>query len=233
MKRATIPQLIVVDGISGSGKTTTCRWLEQELHQRHLATRAVYEADVPHPLHWWHYWDGSHHHAPDFDHVSPATYMQRSIEKWKQFIAHSSNSDDIVIIEGVLYCLAVWFFLQGDAAPQHIAAYIQQVEAIMTPVAPLLIYLRQDNLAEHTRKVWNGRGTALEQELIGNMERTRYLRRRDLRGFEGVIALWQDTQALTDALFSKHHMDKLVIEVTQADWESSYQQILNAVVRGT
>jgi hypothetical protein len=193
----------------------------------------VYEADVPHPLHWWPYWDGASYHAPDFDHVSPALYMERSLEKWRQFIAHVRASEDIVIIEGVVYCLAVWFFLQGDAAPQHIAAYIQQVEAIMTPIAPLLIYLRQDQLAEHTRKVWHSRGAALEQELIGNMERTRYLRRRSLRGFAGVIALWQDTQALTDAFFANHQLDKLAIEVTQADWESSYQQILNAVLRGT
>jgi thymidylate kinase len=233
MKRSTVTKLIVVDGLSGSGKTTTCRWLEQQLHQHHLATRAFYEADVPHPLHWWNYWDGSHHHAPDFDQVSSAIYMETSIEKWNQFIEHISISEDIVIIEGVLYCLAVWFFLQGDTAPQHIAAYIQRVEAIMTPIAPLLIYLRQDHIAEHMRKVWNSRGNAFEHELIVNMERTRYFQRRHLRGFDGVIALWKDTQALTDDLFSKHQIRKLAIEVTQGDWESYYEQIRNAVLRDT
>jgi thymidylate kinase len=231
MKRAIIPQLIVIDGISGSGKTTACRWLEQELRQRHVTTHVVYEEDVPHPLHWWQYWDGSQHQAPNFDRVSSATYIERSLERWRQFISDISNSDDVVIIEGVVYCLAVWFFLQGDTASQHITEYVQQVEAIMTPIAPLLIYLREDNLAEHTRKVWNNRGPVVEQELIENMERTRYFRHHKLRGFEGVIALLHDTQSLTDNLFAKHQIDKLAIEITQSNWEFSYQQILNAVMQ--
>jgi hypothetical protein len=64
-----------------------------------------------------------------------------------------------------------------------------------------------------------------------NMERTRYFRRRQLRGFDGVIALWQDTQALTDDLFAKHQIPKLAIEVTQGDWAAYYAQIRNAVLR--
>jgi hypothetical protein len=233
MKYSSVPQLIVVDGLSGSGKTTTCHWLEQQFQQRQLALHAVYEADVPHPLHWWHYWNGAHHQAPDFDRVSPTHYMQTSIEKWTQFIDYVRQSDEIVVVEGVLYCLAVWFFLQGDAAAQDIAAYIHQVEAIMTPVTPLLIYLRQDTIAEHTRKVWSSRGATLEHELIANMERTRYFRRRQLCGFDGVVALWQDTQALTDDLFAKHQLSKLAIEVTQGTWEAYYQHILKAVLRET
>jgi cytidylate kinase len=50
MKRATVPKLIVVDGLSGSGKTTTCRWLEQQLHQRHLETRAFYDLFAKHQI---------------------------------------------------------------------------------------------------------------------------------------------------------------------------------------
>jgi deoxyadenosine/deoxycytidine kinase len=230
MKRATVPKLIVIDGLSGSGKTTTCRWLEQQLQQRHLSTRAVYEADVPHPLHWWRYWDGTNHHAPDFDRVAPASYMESSIEKWTQFIAHIGQSDDMFIVEGVIYCLAVWFFLQADAEPVQIAAYMQRVEAIVAPIAPLLIYLRQDTIAEHTRKVWSSRGVAIEHELITHMERTPYFRRRQLHGFDGVIRLWQDTQALTDELFSRHTLPKLAIEVTGGDWASYYRQMLDAIV---
>jgi hypothetical protein len=231
MKRPTVPKLIVVDGLAGSGKTTTCRWLELQLQQRQLSTRAVYEADVPHPLHWWRYWDGEQHHPPDFDRVAPSAYMESSVERWTQFIADIGQSDDMFIVEGALYCLAVWFFLQADAEPEQIAAYVRRVEAIAAPIAPLLIYLRQDTIAEHSRKVWNSRGAALEQELIMHMERTPYFRRRQLRGFDGVIRLWQDTQTLTDDLFSRHALPKLAIEVTQGDWEAYYRQILNAVVR--
>jgi hypothetical protein len=230
MNAPSIPKLIVVDGLSGSGKTTTCRWLEQLLHQHHMTTRGIYEADVPHPLHWWDYWDGTQHHGPDFDRVSPADYITSSIEKWTQFIDHVRRSDEIVIVECPLYSLAVWMFLQGDTAPEQIAAYIDRVEAIIRPITPLLIYLHQDQIAAHTSRVWNQRDPAVKQELIGNMERTPYLRHRNLHGFDGVIALWQETQALTDQLFAKHQLNKLAIEVTQANWQAYYAQIRAAVL---
>jgi hypothetical protein len=230
MNHPSIPKLIVVDGLSASGKTTTCRWLEQLLQQYGVPTRGIYEADIPHPLHWWDYWDGARHHGPDFDRVSPADYIESSIEKWTQFVDSVRQSDEIVIVEGPLYCLAVWMFLQGDTAPQQIAEYIDRVEAIVQPIAPLLVYLRQDDVAAHTRHVWNRRDGAVKQELIANMERTPYLRHRHLRGFDGVIALWQATQALTDELFASHRLDKLAIEVTQGNWEDYYAQIRDAVI---
>ena len=124
----TIPKLILIDGISGSGKTTTCRWLEQQFRQRMIPAQAIYEEATPHRLHWWNYWDGTRHYPPDFDHVSPKTYMEISLERWRQFIAHVSVSNDFFVVEGVLYCLAVWFFLQGDTDRLDIAAYIKQVE---------------------------------------------------------------------------------------------------------
>jgi len=224
-----ISKLIIVDGIAGAGKTTTCRWLVQQLQQRALAVRAIYEADVPHPLHWWAYWDGAQHQAPDFA-VAPASSMAASLERWQQFIAQLGLTTERVIIEGPLYCLAVWFFLQADAHPQQITAYIEQVEAIIAPVAPLLIYLRQERIAEHSRRVWDSRGSAIEHELIAHLERTPYLRHRQLSGFAGAVALWQATQALTDELFAAHHVPKLAIEVTAAQWDSSYQRILAAVM---
>ena len=142
MNHPNIPKLIVVDGLSGSGKTTTCRWLEQLHHQHQVPAHGIYEADVPHPLHWWDYWDGTQHHGPDFERVSAATYIERSIERWTQFADSVRRSDEIVIVEGPLYCLAVWMFLQGNTPTQQIVTYIERVETVIWSVAPLLIYLR-------------------------------------------------------------------------------------------
>src|SRR5689334_20737779 len=52
-------RLIIADGLSGSGKSTFCQWLELQLLSNKIKARWVFEADVPHPLHWWNYWDGS------------------------------------------------------------------------------------------------------------------------------------------------------------------------------
>jgi hypothetical protein len=52
-----------------------------------------------------------------------------------------------------------------------------------------------------------------------------------LHSFAGVIALWQDTQALTDTLFATHRIAKLVLEITAGDWECYYTQVGKAVER--
>jgi hypothetical protein len=51
-------KLIVLDGLSGSGKSTFCQWLELQLRRNGRSARWLHEGDIDHPLHWWDFWDG-------------------------------------------------------------------------------------------------------------------------------------------------------------------------------
>jgi ABC-type ATPase involved in cell division len=50
--------------------------------------------------------------------------------------------------------------------------------------------------------------------------------RRKLVGLEGLIALYQDYRLMTDALFDRLTLDKLVIENSERDWARYNRQVL-------
>src|SRR5215211_1933804 len=108
-------KLILADGLSGSGKSTLCQWLELQLQRNNINAHWLFEADVPHPLHWWHYWDGNQGRPPDFDQSTAAQFIEISIQKWKAFAAILAVSDAVCITESALFLLGIGMLLQADA----------------------------------------------------------------------------------------------------------------------
>jgi hypothetical protein len=222
-------QLIIADGLSGSGKSTFCQWLDLQLRANKQQAHWIFEADVPHPLHWWNYWDGNTYRAPDFDQSTPAQFITTSVAKWKDFAAAIRASDTVYIVESSFFLLGIGMLLQADATPEELIEYGRQVQAIVQDLDPFLIYFRQRDVAVHVRKICDIRGKELEDDLTTNMERTPYFRRRDLRGIEGIVRLWSETQQITDALVPEYSIRKLTLETSGGDWEAYRQQVRSAL----
>jgi hypothetical protein len=221
--------LILADGMSGLGKSTLCQWLELQLQRNKINARWLFEADVPHPLHWWEYWDGDTSRPPDFERRTPTQHIEASVAKWRAFAAAINRSDDVWVVESALFLLGIGMLLQADASPAALIEYGLRVQTIIQDLNPLLIYFRQPDVAAHARKICSIRGIALERELIANMERTPYFKHRGLKGFAGVVQLWQETQQITDALFPQYTIRKLTIEPAADTGEYDRGQILGAL----
>jgi hypothetical protein len=220
-------RLILADGLSGSGKSTFCQWLELQLQANGHRARWIFEADVPHPLHWWNHWDGTSYRAPAFDQSTPLAFITASIAKWNDFAAMIRTSDTIYVVESALFLLGLGMLLQADAQPAELIEYGRQVHAIIQDLDPCLIYFRQTDVAAHVRKICDIRGKDFEAELTANMERTPYFRRRGLRGFAGLVRLWSEAQQITDTLVSEYTIRTLVLEASRGDWEDYRQQTRN------
>jgi hypothetical protein len=157
MRRSAPPQLetklILADGLSGSGKSTVCQWLELQLQHDKIKARWLFEADVPHPLHWWDYWNGNQYCPPDFQRGTPSQFVETSIEKWKDFVAATNRSDEVCIAESALFRLGIGMLLQADAQPAELVDYGRRVHDIIKDLNPLLIYFRQTDVAVHLQKI--------------------------------------------------------------------------------
>lgn len=220
-------KLIVIDGLSGSGKTTTAEWLTLQLQQQGIKTWYIPEYDTAHPLWWYTYWDGKDYLPPDFDNIDIETFIATSLKRWSVFVDSMHTSDRIVLAESVFFQDAAAMFLMGGAEPAHLMDYARQVQQIAQPLNPVLVYFRQNNIATALRKICAIRGKEFENELLENMERFPYLKRRKLKGLDGVTVLWRDIQKLTDALFDEYKIRKLAIEASEGDWLDYRQRILD------
>ena len=96
-------KLIVVDGLPGSGKSTTCQWLELQLQRSGIKARWLPEAEIPHPLWWYTQWDGATYLPPDFDQIPMTKFIETSLAKWIDFVALVQASEAVYIPESAFF----------------------------------------------------------------------------------------------------------------------------------
>jgi deoxyadenosine/deoxycytidine kinase len=220
-------RLIVIDGLSGSGKSTTAAWLTNFLQRQGISIAYISEIDKQHPLWWYEYWDGVNYLTPNFDKYTIEFFIQTSLSKWKDFVSSTKNNDLLIVAESVFFQDALAMFLMGNADPDHLTKYAHNVQSIVSQLQPILIYFRQANVAEALFRICSTRGPGFEQELIENMEKFPYLRQRNLKGLKGIAVLWQDIQSLTDKLFNEYDIRKLALVTSGAEWSQYRRQILD------
>jgi hypothetical protein len=219
-------RLISVDGLSGSGKSTTAQWLEVQLQRRGIRARWVCEYDVPHPLWWYDTFDGQQYIVPPWDTTTGGERIEASVRKWRAFAASAAQSDDVYVIESFPLLNTIGQLLMGDAQPGQLLAHAQEIESLIASLHPAHIYFYQTDVAAALRRILDIRGMETERELIANMERFPYLRRRNLTGFDGVVALWKDIREMSDMIFAGYTASKLSIENSAGDWPHYRAQIL-------
>jgi hypothetical protein len=219
--------LIVLDGLPGSGKTTTGQWLTSLLQGHGLNVRWLPEAEVSHPLWWYQHWNGAEYQPPDFESTPIETFIQTSLRKWKDFVDRALTNVQLHVAESLFFQNAVAMFLMGGARPAMLFEYAQDVQAIAQNLNPILIYFRHVDTATALRKICTLRGQTFEDELIHNMEQFPYLRQRGLKGLKGVTTLWSEICTITDTLYDKYTIHKLSIEISEGNWQMYHQQILD------
>jgi len=216
--------LIVIDGLPGSGKTTTAEWLTAQLQQHDIQLVYLSEYDTQHPLWWYQYWDGNNYLTPDFDNIPIGTFIQQSLSAWKGFV---NLSHQLVLAESVFFQNAVAMFLMGGATSSQLMKYARTVQEIVQVLNPVLIYFRQNDIPNALQKICTIRGREFENELVENMESFPYLKQHNLKGLDSVAMLWNDIHKLTDDIFAESKIQKLAIDVSKEDWSDYRQRILD------
>lgn len=218
--------LIVLDGLPGSGKSTTGQWLTARLQTLGRKAYWLPEAQISHPLWWYQHWNGTEYQPPDFTNTPVDTFMENSLRKWEDFTESAQATDRLLVTESVFFQNAAAMFLMGGAMAARLVEYAQAVQEITQDLHPVLIYFRQNDPSAALKEICALRGQAFEDELIRNMEQLPYLNQRGLKGLDGVAMLWSDIRAITDDLFDGYTIPKISIETSDGNWQAYRQEIL-------
>lgn len=219
-------KLILFDGLPGCGKSTQAGWLAEQLQRHDLAARWYEEGDVEHPLNWFdHWWLPDFDLAPYLDNLPDS--MQRSLDRWRQFVDVARHSDTITTLDGWPFQNSANIFLMGDASPDVLQDYAQQVRVIAAPLSPVVIYFDQPDPRQALRRILDIRGPDFERDLFHNMSRFPFCQSRDRADFDCVVTLWQANRALMQQLLPGFTPHQITIDITQQSWAACRQQILD------
>jgi thymidylate kinase len=213
--------LVLFEGLPGSGKSTSGQRLA--LHLERLGV----------PARWWHEEDPGHPLYPFCDQASLGRFLadletgrRRAVlagvvDRWHGLAAGLARAGEVAVLDGCLFGYATLGLFRADAPAGVLTAYLGQVERALAPARPCVVYLVQPDVATALRRICDERGPALEAYWIGAAERSRRGHRLALRGFGGLVAFWAAHRGLTDAAFRRLPFPKLELHPTAPGWGAS------------
>jgi hypothetical protein len=220
-------RLVIVEGIMGSGKSTTARWIAAQLEAAGRRALAITERVEPHPVRGT---DGLEHWFQPWLDVTADGLADRSLAKWRSFVANAKAAETVHALDGQLFHGDLTNLFLMEATPAMIAKYCKAVSDIVRPLAPLLIYFYQADIERAIRAIAAERGAEWVKYQVDWKLQAPYSRRVGLTGLDGLVALYRDYRALTDNLYAGLDFPKLAIDNSQQAWGTYYQQIHAQVI---
>jgi hypothetical protein len=155
-------KVIFVDGLPGSGKSTTAEYIAGVLKQRGLPCRLLRERETGHPLNVGGdlHPSGSTTGAQMFAAYSVSRFIEESLDRWSTFVAGAMSSRHVNVLDSYPFQNRVRVLLQMDADATTLAAYQGCVQEKVAGLDPVLIYLDPGDVARTIRAIAERRGSA-------------------------------------------------------------------------
>ncbi len=216
------PRLILIEGMIGSGKTTTAERLEDWLSRRGEDVRAFGEGAADHPIRTRRVDELRATPAPG----GPDVY---SVSQWRWLAERCLRGGPAIILESI--------FLQNSVMPAFIdgvpvatvTGICTEIQRQAAPAEPFLVYLRPTDIAAAIARTHRTRGEPWSSRNLAFVENSPWARRRNLRGMDAVVQLYQAWEPVVSRLYRRYPFPKLMVSDPQHDWPAALRAICAAV----
>ena len=229
-----ISKLILIDGLPGLGKSTAASAFAARLKAKYLTVNLLLETQPRHPLNV----GGDLHPAGFttgeelFKRYTPESFIEESLERWQEFFNTASASEAINVLDSFPFQNSIRILLQMDTNFDFMLTYALQVEALVMPLNPLLIYFNQPDISgtfSHVDQITSQRGKEWTDYVIRLVTNSPYAEARNLTGFEGVLTFINDYKQVIDAMLPHSRIPRLVLEHCSGNWDACYRQIADFI----
>jgi hypothetical protein len=149
-----------------------------------------------------------------------------ALAHWRRFAESTWRSEEVVLLDGCLYGYLTWSLFPLNVPIEVILGYVRQVEAIIRPLDPCLLYLHQTDVTGAQRTIYDQRGDDTERKFVQRATDNPYAKWVGLRGFDGTVAYWRNYKMLTDQAFAESRLTKLAEENAAGDWLARERRVL-------
>jgi hypothetical protein len=228
-------RLILIEGMIGSGKTTTAGWLEDWLSRRGEDVRAFREFDEDQPIRTRAVDQlraaaaqaaGSPDHAGN---VAPRESEVYAAGQWRRLAERCLSGRQTLILESIFLQNSVMPAFIYDAPADIVTGLYDTILDQVAPAEPFLLYLRPADLAAAVARVHGARGPEAKERNVTFVENSRWARHRGLRGPGAVAALYEAWEAFVDTLYDGYPFAKLMVTDPQQDWPAALTRIGAAI----
>jgi hypothetical protein len=216
------PRLILIEGMIGSGKTTTAGLLADWLSDRGEDVRAFDEGAADHPIRTRRVDELLAAPAPG----DPGVY---SASQWRRLAERCRQSDQTIILESIFLQNSVMPAFIDGAPAATVTEICAEIQRQMAPAEPFLVYLRPADIAAAIARVHQTRGDPWSSRNVAYVQDCPWARRRNLRGRDAVVRLYQAWEPMVSRLYDRYPFPKIMVPDPQHDWPAALRAICAAV----
>jgi hypothetical protein len=235
-------RLVLIEGMIGSGKTTTATWLAGWLASQGDEVRMFAEGAADHPVKTraedrLRAEAGFDADRPDDDEPvadgpvadGPDPY---GTGQWRRLAESCLRGPRTVILEASFLQNSVMpAFIEGRPA-STVTESFDQIQNQVAPAEPLLVYLRPADIRGTIAGLHRSRGEPWSAQNLAFVSGSAWARRRGLAGLDAVVGLYEAWEPVVAGLYERYRFGKIMVTDPQRDWPGSLARI-GAAARGT
>jgi hypothetical protein len=220
-------KIIFIDGLPGSGKSTTAEYVAGELEPRRIPCRLLREREPAHPLNVGGdlHPSGSTTGARLFAAYTVASFVEESLARWDAFVAEAMGAERVYVLDSYPFQNSVRVLLQMDADSTTLAVYQGSVLEKVAGLNPVLIYLDPGDAARTIRAIAERRGSAWTDYAVAVITECPYASTHGLQGLNGATEILRSYKQLLDEAVARFPFPKLVLTDCHRRWEACHAEI--------
>jgi hypothetical protein len=215
-------KLILLDGMTGAGKSTAAQRLWLHLERQGNAARWFYEHDACHPI-----WQTDERvRMAEAGVLDPAFVEEVLLLRWRNLAHECCAMDNVTILDGTFFHSTVGHLLAMNVPDRVIIEHVRAVDAAIAETAPALVYFRQRDIAQALSATFRDRqADDYADILVQYVGQTPYGKKIGLSDPVGLVGFYEHWARLVDLLLRQLGIARLVVDRQVGDWGVHERQL--------
>jgi len=214
----TDSRLILITGISGSGKSTTAQRLAEQYSLNDVRHKWLHEEIAAHPIREGEFEAGDLHSEEGMSGNIADMYG-----RWTRLAAEIAGSDCVYIMEGCLYQMIVRYFFACDYPLARMCEFYDRIMAIVADLNPTIVYLFRSDVRASFDQAFQVRGERWKGIILDSHEP--YFATHPYVDEGSTYAMYEHQQMVADVMFDRFQGRKIKVCTSDGEWDKHIQAL--------